>query len=151
MGTSMSMLGRQFILAVAAIAFGMKFLWTFGAELHSTGGDAFYHLIMHDVSVVMLFWTAILMATALLMGEAKMSDLGSVKWLYGAYSTAGAAVALYFALNDFFAAGGHVGGASMWLEISLVVNVLTVACLGKQLWDFMRSFASEVVAGASNF
>jgi hypothetical protein len=151
MSTVTDIVTRLGILALALVVCVLKFMYTLGLEMHATGGEALYILIIHDATVVMATWTVVLGLVVLTSGQGALNQMGSVRWLHSAYFTAMAAVAVFFLLNDFPAISRVAGGQSYFLEGQLALEVVVVVLMGQQLWSAVTTAAHNVADAASHF
>lgn len=151
MSSATDIIARLGILALALAVCVLKFMYTMGLEMHSTGGEALYVLIIHDATVVMATWTVVLALVVLTSGQGALDQMGSVRWLHSAYFTAMAAVAVFFLLNDFPAISRVAGGQSYFLEGQLALEVVVVVLMGQQLWSAVKSAGVNVVDVATHF
>lgn len=74
------MVGRLGLLSIALALCALKYLYTFTLELHTTGGEAGYILLLHDVYVVVTAWTVLLAVLVITTGTASISEMGSLKF-----------------------------------------------------------------------
>lgn len=151
MASVKDMVGRLGLLAIAMALCAMKFLYTFTLELHTTGGEAAYILILHDVYVAATLWTGLLAMLVMTTGAASIKDMGSLKFLHSSYFLFMAAVAAYSIFNDAIAMSAAVGAHNYILLSQFGLELVIVLLMGQQLWSVVASFGASVVDGVKEF
>lgn len=144
------MLGRLGLLGLALFVCVMKLLYTFGLELNTTGGEAAYILVVHDVYVAMTLWTTLLVVLVLTTGAAAVGDLGRLKFLHTTYFLAMAAVAAFGVVNDAGAMTKAIDARQWVLLAQFTGEVLIVFAMGQQLWAVLMSLGQRAVQAASD-
>lgn len=142
MAETKDLIGRLGLLGLSMLLCILKYLYTFTLELHSTGGEAAYVLIVHDAYVIAGGWTVLLAVLVMTTGAAKIDDMGKLRFLHSSYFTVMAGIAAFSIFNDAVAMG-HAIGAHNWILLAqFALEVLVLVLMGQQLWAAVKAIGS---------